>query len=270
MRKKRKGWLAALVLVGSFLLVLGGCGEGGASAGVIGLEAAKVVALTTAGLSQKEASFTEAVLGERNGLRYYKIAFTADGQEYTYDIDAITGLVIARPVPTDAPTPSTSPSPAPTASPGGNLTETAARDLAYSHAGVTPAQVVFVQCKEEWKEGRPAYEVEFYTVEGKEYDYTIHRETGEILSFDFEAENTIPPAQGLENVLSPEEAKALALAQVPGATPEHFCKFQVDYEEGRVEYEGSLFYNGQLYEFEMDGYSGQFRSWESEPATEDH
>lgn len=61
------------------------------------------------------------------------------------------------------------------------------------------------------------------------------------------------------------EAKSLALAQVPGATARNIVEFETDYDDGRIEYEGKIIYNGMEYEFEIDGYSGAFRSWEAEP-----
>lgn len=60
-------------------------------------------------------------------------------------------------------------------------------------------------------------------------------------------------------------AKSLALAQVPGATARNIVEFETDYDDGRIEYEGKIVYKGMEYEFEIDGYSGAFRKWESEP-----
>lgn len=33
-------------------------------------------------------------------------------------------------------------------------------------------------------------------------------------------------------------------------------------DDGRLEYEGTIYYNGVEYEFSIDGYSGAIRSWE--------
>ena len=51
---------------------------------------------------------------------------------------------------------------------------------------------------------------------------------------------------------------------MPGATASNIREFKVDYDDGRVEYEGSILYNGMEYEFEIDGYSGAIRNWEAE------
>ena len=64
--------------------------------------------------------------------------------------------------------------------------------------------------------------------------------------------------------ISDEEAKKIALAQVPGAKESDIREFEVDYDDGRLEYEGTIYYGELEYEFEIDGYSGAIRSWEVE------
>ena len=65
-------------------------------------------------------------------------------------------------------------------------------------------------------------------------------------------------------MLSAAEAKKIALAQVPGAKESDIREFEVDYDDGRLEYEGTIYYGELEYEFEIDGYSGAIRSWEAE------
>ena len=115
-----------------------------------------------------------------------------------------------------------------------------------------------------FENGRKIYEVEFYTVDGKEYDYEIDASTGEVVSYDYDAESFAPPASQ-DNKISAQKAKELALAQVPGASESDIWEFDTDYDDGRIEYEGKIIYDGMEYEFEIDAYSGAFRSWEAEP-----
>ena len=60
----------------------------------------------------------------------------------------------------------------------------------------------------------------------------------------------------------------LVLAQVPGASRSDIREFETDSEDGRTEYEGKIRYDGMEYEFEIDAYSGAFRSWEAEQLDE--
>ena len=60
----------------------------------IGADAAKNMAAADAQVDTANASFSGANLGEKNGLSYYQVDFTANGREYHYAIDAMTGTVI--------------------------------------------------------------------------------------------------------------------------------------------------------------------------------
>ena len=72
--------------------------------------------------------------------------------------------------------------PTPTAAPG-MLTAEDATAIAVEHAGLSGQQVLRLKTQYEIDDGVPHYDVEFYH-NGVEYDYEIHAETGNILSFD--------------------------------------------------------------------------------------
>lgn len=92
MRRK----LVWMLLVAAALgLVLTGCGQQRTQASYIGADAAKAIALDAAGIAEGAATFASADLENRNGTDYYQVTFTADGQNYAYDIDAVTGVVIS-------------------------------------------------------------------------------------------------------------------------------------------------------------------------------
>jgi hypothetical protein len=62
--------------------------------------------------------------------------------------------------------------------------------------------------------------------------------------------------------ISSDEAVQSALARVPGATVTNVTEFNRDYENGRLEYEGEIHYNGYEYDFEIDADTGIFTKWE--------
>lgn len=65
------------------------------------------------------------------------------------------------------------------------------------------------------------------------------------------------------------QAKSIALSQVLGATEDNIREFDVDrFEDGGLEYDGKIYYEGKEYSFEIDGYTGTIRSWEVEPIYE--
>ena len=83
--------------IGLLIVTLAGCAQQSSSqAEYIGLDAAKAIALEDAGVSESVALFSSTGLDRRNNVDYYEVDFTADGQEYEYDIDAVTGVVIER------------------------------------------------------------------------------------------------------------------------------------------------------------------------------
>lgn len=74
----------------------------------------------------------------------------------------------------------TEPAPAPAL-----LTDEDAAAIALKHAGLTAEQAGEIRVTYEIDDGVPEYEVEF-RVDRTEYEYTVHAETGEILSFDMD------------------------------------------------------------------------------------
>ena len=89
--KKRIGILGTALLA----LTLTACGSGAAGqAQYIGLDAAKAVALEAAGVQEGEATFSTTGLDKQNGMDFYAVDFTANGEHYEYDIDAVTGVII--------------------------------------------------------------------------------------------------------------------------------------------------------------------------------
>ena len=281
---KRKA-IPALCAAGLLALSLTGCGGGtaGGQAEYIGIDAAKAVALEAAGVAEDDAVFSTAGLDKRNGMDYYAVDFTAGGQSYEYDIDAVTGVVIdsssgggtaETPAAGDddgtvsAPA-AASPSPSAGQTTEGQaaaVTEEQARETALSHACFTADQVTFVRSELDRDDGRLMYDVEFYTSDYKEYDYEIDAATGEILSYDYDAEGySYQPNATPGTAITAEQARAIALAEVPGAAESDIYEFETDRDDGRLEYEGKIIYNNTEYEFTIDGYSGAIREWDAEP-----
>ena len=198
--KKRTIILTALTLTG---LLLAGCAASPTQVSRIDLETAKAAAIEAAGFTAEEVSFLSAELDKRNGNEYYDIDFRADGKEYDYDVDALTGMIIGSESP----------------------------EVAKKSADAVPLKATEVPVEE--------------------------------LTAKLE-ENTPNNADTTSKEISESEAKKIALAQVPEAKESDIREFEVDYDDGRLEYEGSIYYGEMEYEFEIDGYSGAIRSWEVE------
>lgn len=169
--------------------------------------------------------------------------------------------------------------------------EAKAKEIALNHAGVKEDSISGLWIKLDYDDGRTEYEVEFYAG-NKEYDYDIDAVSGEILHYDYDIEydhhdETHYPGDGCDDydghhgsdrhhgstssgtvssgkaAISAEEAKKLALSQVPGASAADI-RLETDHDHGRTVYEGKIVYNGIEYEFEIDGTDGTILEWEAE------
>ena len=152
---------------------------------------------------------------------------------------------------------------------GTGITADQARQIALNHAGLSASQVAFVRSHLDWEHGRQVYDVEFYSTSNyTEYDYEIDATNGTILSYDYDAEYWNRPSYpsypntgsgGTSAAISLEEAKQIALARVPGATN---IRIHLEWDDGRLQYEGSIYYGYWEYEFSMDANTGTIWEWE--------
>lgn len=265
-----------IIIPAMVAIAITGCAQQTKKEEYISAEAAKALALEASGVVESDAVFEKTELDSRNGINYYKVDFSSGGQKYEYDVDAVTGVVIDSKA-TEATSientvtqnqQSNTSVQQGTNNASGIITENDAKEIALNHAGLKNEDVTFIKTGLERDDGVQKYEIEFYSSNYEEYDYEINAVTGEILSYDYDAEHfsgsNQDNSQSNKSEISADEAKNIALSQVPGATLENIHEFEVDYDDGRLEYEGKIYYSETEYEFSIDGYSGAIRSWESE------
>ena len=168
------------------------------ASGDIGMERAKQIALSHAGLSQGSVSFVKAQLDYEDGVKVYEIEFYSGNVEYDYEINAATGAIISvdrdienYSIPTAAPAPTAAPTPEPTAAPTqpaapSTISAERAKQIALSHAGVGGAN--FTKVELDTDDGVAVYEIEF-KVDNIEYDYEINAVSGAIISSKSEVDD---------------------------------------------------------------------------------
>lgn len=155
--------------------------------------------------------------------------------------------------------------------------EDTAVSIAMEHAGVTECSIHRVELDTE--DGRQVYEVEFFAG-NTEYDYTIDRETGKILSYDQDIEgwglgngqqNGSGNGNGRKNgqdnsaasssgPITLEEAVQLVLDRVPGASASD-VQIEFERDDGKDIYEGEVTCNRTEHEFQIDASTGNFIEW---------
>ena len=159
------------------------------------------------------------------------------------------------------------------------LTEADAKQIAFTHANVSEADVSYLKVKLERDKGRDEYDVEF-VVGNKEYDYDIDAATGEILSYDYEAESYVPSGAqnqggnvpGAQNqnqsgtaYITADQAKAAAIAHA-GVSEGDVTKLEVDFDQGggKAEYDIEFEVGHMEYEYEIDALTGGVISFEAD------
>ena len=141
-----------------------------------------------------------------------------------------------------------------------------AKSKALAHAGLTASKVTFIENKLEWDDGRQVYDIEFYTSDYKEYDYTIDAVSGNVLEFDYDAENSIPAqSSSFDNTsyIGESRAKEISLERAGvSASQATFQKVKLDYDDGRWEYEVEFRSGDYEYELTIDDVSGTILDYE--------
>ena len=149
------------------------------SKGYISVDEAKSAAYAHAGVSASDVVYVETDFDSEHGVMVYEVEFYAGNVEYEYDINAQTGEVVKyaqQNTGTSIPSGTVS---------GDYIGETAAKEAALSHAGVSEADVCWLKADFDSDDGIYLYELEF-AANGVKYDYDVNALTGDIVKFEQE------------------------------------------------------------------------------------
>jgi uncharacterized membrane protein YkoI len=230
----------------------------------IGTAKAKEIALEDAGLKSADVKFVRTKLEFDDGIYEYDVEFYKGTTEYDYSVDALTGDILEKDA--DAEYIRKANEKAPTVK--YEITADEAKAIALKHAKVDEADVTFARSKLTYDDGVYEYEVEFYSG-NREYDYDIDAITGEILSFDSDADWYTPKTeQAPADTTKPEkltaaQAEAIALKHAGlKAADVRMGYTEYDFDDGRYMYEVE-FYSGRMeYSYSIDAYTGDILEYE--------
>ena len=152
------------------------------------------------------------------------------------------------------------------------ITAQEAEAIALKHAGIAAEDVRYLRNEFDYDDGIPEYDIEFH-MEGLEYEYEIHAESGAILRSHIEQE-PMPAAPAPQPAatepaasrLTKEEAIAIALKEA-GLAEEQVIhrRAELDYENGQPVYEIE-FHSGEAeYDYDIHAETGAVLSREAEP-----
>ena len=182
--------------------------------GDIGRDEALSIALQHAGVQAEQAQRIRVETDRENGRAVYDVEFTADGNEYEYEVDAATGEILkserekaasssksgrstakstsrstakatARPTAKATAKPTSKPTDASTTK---SIGRDEALSIALKNAGIKSSQAKKVKVEKDRENGRTIYEVEF-TADGYEYEYEIDASSGKILKKEKERDD---------------------------------------------------------------------------------
>lgn len=165
-----------------------GANTGGSSANTssyIGESAAKAAALKHAGVSESSTKYCNAWLEYDDGRpECYEVEFMANNTRYEYKI-ALTSATVLE---SEQESYGGSGSSGGQSGSGSGTSSTdigaeKAKSIALNHAGVSASQASQMKVERDTDDGVLEYEVEF-KAGGKEYEYTIHGGTGQILKYE--------------------------------------------------------------------------------------
>lgn len=230
-------------------------------------EAAKQAALNHAQVNAADVTFVKIKLDTDDGISEYEVEFYTDKKEYDYEINAVTGDVISvdydleyyNPTINAAnPSPSKG-TPAPSSANKDQITDSKAKEIALTHAGISESDVTFVRAHLDYDDGRAVYEVEFYQ-DSTEYDYEIDAVSGSILSYDYDAEHYTPPSAvpGTgESYIGDSAAREKALSHA-GVSERDVSRLTVEfeYDDGKAEYEVEFHIGRTEYSYDIDATNG--------------
>ena len=163
----------------------GSSGSSANTSSYIGESAAKAAALKHAGVSESSTTYCNAWLEYDDGRpECYEVEFMAGNTRYEYKI-ALTSATVLE---SEQERYGGSGSSGGQSGSGSGTSSTdigaeKAKSIALNHAGVSASQTTELKVERDTDDGVLEYEVEF-KAGGKEYEYTIHGGTGQILKYE--------------------------------------------------------------------------------------
>lgn len=162
----------------------------------ISMDRAKQIAFDHAGVNGANAHFDDQEFDEDDGVPSYELEFYVNGNEYEYDIHAVSGQILdfehdikkSEPAAKTAPAtkPAAKPAPAPkAAAKPTQISKDEAINIALNHAGLSRSQVSFDDIELDDDDGRLIWEIEFNSGNW-EFEYDIDAYTKSILDFEKE------------------------------------------------------------------------------------
>lgn len=145
----------------------------------ISMDRAKQIAFEHAGVNGADAHFDDQEFDVDDGVPSYELEFYVNGNEYEYDIHAVSGEILKS----EHDMKHSKSNQKPAANKSAQISKEEAIDIALNHAGLTRSQVTFDDVELDKEDGRLIWEIEFDSGNW-EFEYDIDALTKDILDFE--------------------------------------------------------------------------------------
>lgn len=142
----------------------------------ISKDKAKSLAYAHAGIKSSEVVKVVVRLDKDDNQAVYDVGFVTNNKKYEYEINATSGTVIDF---------ETEVIKTPVSNTTNYISESAAKNIAYRHAGVNTGDVTLIKVVLDSDDGIKVYDIDF-TANGYEYEYEINANNSSIMDFDKE------------------------------------------------------------------------------------
>lgn len=236
----------------------------------VGEDAAKKSALKHANVTEAQVSKLEISLDLEDHVMIYDIEFKANGNEYEYEIDALSGVVIKCEIDKEDDD---------SKKPEGNKTSyigaEKAKTAALAHAGLAGKEVSFTKVEFDRDDGVSLYEVKF-RYENTKYEYEINALTGAVIQHESEQKRDLFNSNKTDSNSSQEKIPTvfIGIEQAQNIALKHaglsgkqvsFEKIELDQDDDDpAVYELEFSYEQTEYEYEIDALTGAVLQYESE------
>lgn len=250
--------MLAIAIIASATLVFVACDDGGADNEFkITVAEAKTIAVAHSGIPAEDVQNASVIPESKKNGTYYTVEFTVEGVKYTYRINSENGDIEKLAI--NDQTVNKNNVPVPPTNPTSNyIGADRAKEIVFADLGVAETDVTALEVEFDFDDGKYLYEIEF-TYGGKEYDYEIVAESGEIYKVEADDITIVMPVPSNPSVvyITADRAKEIALAN-SGANAENaiFDKVKFGREYDAYVYEVEFTVGAVEYEYEINAVTG--------------
>lgn len=155
-------------------------------------EEAKQIAVSASGVDTDQIVFTKTLNDLDDGRDIFEIDFVIPGEvKYEFDIDVNTGKIIDKDMDLwndedDFEYSVLFEKEVKRADADGEISQKQAKTIALKDAGLLKSEVTFTRCEKDMDDGMINFEIKFFGLDGREYEYKISAIDGSIIGKDYE------------------------------------------------------------------------------------